>query len=348
MALPVVKSVTDCADFGTTVAPFIPQLQALPQLVLQQITDLEALKSLYLSTNPLITAFALSLALAPIFLVLSEINKNYSQVDRMWSLLPTIYNAHYALWAHMSGLPTQRIDNVLAFSCVWSLRLTFNYWRKGGYEIGSEDYRWEYLRTKISPFLMFVFNVLFISLAQSVLLFAVTTPTYVLLLASKATGQDMTTADIFFARGLMALVLVEFFADQQQWTYQQAKKQYQSTAKVPTGYDREDLDRGFVVSGLWCWSRHPNFAAEQAIWVLLYQWSCFETYTFFNWTFVGALSYLFLFQASTWFTELISAGKYPDYKEYQQRVGKFLPKLFGPGMPPATATTKGEEVKKSK
>lgn len=21
-------------------------------------------------------------------------------------------------------------------------RLTFNYWRKGGYEIGSEDYRW--------------------------------------------------------------------------------------------------------------------------------------------------------------------------------------------------------------
>lgn len=22
------------------------------------------------------------------------------------------------------------------------LRLTFNYWRKGGYSIGSEDYRW--------------------------------------------------------------------------------------------------------------------------------------------------------------------------------------------------------------
>lgn len=34
-----------------------------------------------------------------------------------------------------------------------------------------------------------------------------------------------------------------------------------------------------------------------------------------------------LFQASTWFTELITAGKYPEYPEYKQRVGKFLPKL---------------------
>jgi len=40
------------------------------------------------------------------------------------------------------------------------------------------------------------------------------------------------------------------------------------------------------------------------------------------------MSYLILFQASTWFTELITAKKYDDYKEYQQRVGKFLPKLF--------------------
>lgn len=45
-----------------------------------------------------------------------------------------------------------------------------------------------------------------------------------------------------------------------------------------------------------------------------------------NWTFIGAFSYLVLFQASTWFTELISAEKYPEYKVYQERVGKFLPK----------------------
>jgi hypothetical protein len=44
------------------------------------------------------------------------------------------------------------------------------------------------------------------------------------------------------------------------------------------------------------------------------------------------MSYLILFQASTWFTELITAGKYEDYQEYQQRVGKFVPKLTS-GLP---------------
>jgi steroid 5-alpha reductase family enzyme len=142
MALPAVKTLLECAAFKTTVLPFVPQLYELPQQLLQSYSNLEELRSIYLATNPLISAFAFSLFLAPIFLIVSEINKNYSQVDRLWSILPTIYNAHYCLYAHLSDLPTSRLDNLIACSVVWSLRLTFNYWRKGGYSIGSEDYRW--------------------------------------------------------------------------------------------------------------------------------------------------------------------------------------------------------------
>ncbi|KAI9717734.1 MAG: hypothetical protein M1812_004463 [Candelaria pacifica] len=327
MALPTVKSLADCADFSRTVSPFLPQLSALPSQVWQSIADIQQLKEIYTSTNPLISGLALSLFLAPIFLLAAEINKNYSQVDRFWSLLPTMYNAHFTLYAHMVGLPTQRLDTLLAFSCIWSCRLTFNYWRKGGYSIGSEDYRWQVLREKINPTLFFVFDVLFISLAQSLLLFSITTPTYALLLASKITGNESTTADLLFSRGLVGCVLMAFFADQQQWNFQNAKKDYQKTAKVPSKFQQEDLDRGFLVTGLWSWSRHPNFAAEQTTWVLLYQWACYTTDTFYNWTIIGSICYLILFQASTWFTELVTAKKYPEYAEYQQRVGKFLPRL---------------------
>jgi len=326
MALPVVKSLTDCSDFSTTVLPYIDQLYELPQQILQAYDSPIELQEIYLTTNPLVSAFAFSLLLVPLFLVVSEINKNYSQVDRCWSILPTAYNAHFVLYAHLSGLPTQRLDNLLAFSTVWSLRLTFNYWRKGGYSIGSEDYRWNILRGKISPTLFFLFNVAFISLAQSILLLLISTPTYVVLLASQI-SDTMEISDIIFARVLMGLVLVEFFADQQQWDYQKAKKSYQKTARVPHKFDQVDLDRGFVVTGFWSWSRHPNFAAEQAIWVVLYQWGCWSSEVLYNWTIIGAMSYLFLFQASTWFTELITAGKYPDYEEYQQRVGKFMPRM---------------------
>jgi steroid 5-alpha reductase family enzyme len=109
--------------------------------------------------------------------------------------------------------------------------------------------------------------------------------------------------------------------------YQKAKKSYLKTAKVPHKFEQIDLDRGFIVTGFWAWSRHPNFAAEQAVWVVLYQWSVWATQGLYNWSGVGAMGYLLLFQASTWFTELITAGKYPEYKEYQLRVGKFLPRF---------------------
>lgn len=96
------------------------------------------------------------------------------------------------------------------------MRLTFNYWRKGGYSIGSEDYRWEILREKISPSLFFVFNVVFISLAQSILLFMVSMPAYVLLLTERY-GSEYTLVDTVFPRIMLGLVIVEWFADQQQW-----------------------------------------------------------------------------------------------------------------------------------
>ena len=109
--------------------------------------------------------------------------------------------------------------------------------------------------------------------------------------------------------------------------FQNAKHDYLKTAKNQSGYHQEDFDRGFNVVGLWSWTRHPNFAAEQSVWVTLYAWSCYVTKTYYNWTGIGAAAYLVLFQASTWFTELVSARKYPEYPEYQRRVGKFLPRL---------------------
>lgn len=122
MALPLVKSLADCGDFAKTVEPYIPQLYALPGQVLEAITSPAALKELYIQTNPLISAFAASLVFGFIFLVVSEINKNYSQVDRLWSILPNLYIIHLAGWARLAGVPHSRIDLIAAFTTLWSVR----------------------------------------------------------------------------------------------------------------------------------------------------------------------------------------------------------------------------------
>jgi hypothetical protein len=124
MALPLIKSLADCTDFSKTVLPFVGQLYDLPGQLLQSWNNPIELKILYMATNPMVSAFAFSLVVAAVVLVVSEFNRNYSQVDRLWPILPNLYIAHFAIYAHLSGLDTTRLTNLLGCSTLWSVRIT--------------------------------------------------------------------------------------------------------------------------------------------------------------------------------------------------------------------------------
>ncbi|KAI5853516.1 hypothetical protein BZA05DRAFT_425406 [Tricharina praecox] len=325
-ALPTVSSLVDCTDLTVTVYPYLRQLT--PAHVLPLLRGEIAPTQWYLATNPVISAALFALAVSLVVLVAGEITRNCSQVDRLWSLLPVVYAGHYAAWTHLHGIPSERVDTLATFIGLWGARLTFNYWRKGGYQYGHEDYRWEVLRAKIPAALFPVFNLGFISLFQSFTLMAITCPLYIMLLYSQLPESATTDiVDTIFSRGLVIVLCIEALADQQQWSYQQAKKSYKETGAVAEGFAKEDLDRGFVVTGLWALSRHPNFACEQAIWLGVYQWACLKTDTMYNWSGLGVMAYCAIFLGSTIFTESITAAKYPDYKEYQLLVNKVVPGL---------------------
>ncbi|KAK6363346.1 hypothetical protein TWF730_000782 [Orbilia blumenaviensis] len=308
----------------------------LLQLVQDGVRDIQLVAAgeldfftFYKQTDPFAFTVLASSVLSVIVFIFSEITRNFSQVDRLWSILPAVYICHYSYWANINNLRTDRVDTVAVVSILWSIRLTYNYWRKGGYQWSSEDYRWDVIRKAIGAPAFFLMNLTFISFGQNFLLVAITAPVYLFLILTKNFPQTdaTTTADTVFSRGMMMAVLLEFFADQQQWSFHQAKQKYKKTGTVPLGWDKNELDRGFVYSGLWAFSRHPNFVGEQIFWALLYQWSAFITDSVYNWTGVGALSYLLLFQGSTWLTELITSSKYKDYKVYQKHVSMFLPRV---------------------
>ncbi|KAK7703119.1 hypothetical protein SLS57_011062 [Botryosphaeria dothidea] len=133
---------------------------------------------------------------------------------------------------------------------------------------------------------------------------------------------------------MATLLLIEGVADEQQWRqypfpdgYQTAKKSFNSTEIPPdtSKFSIEELRRGFRTSGLWAYSRHPNVAAEQGIWITLYLWSC--CYAPANWGLAGLIVYLLPFFDSSKMTEAVSAQKYPEYADYQQQVGRFVPKI---------------------
>ena len=121
MPIPAISSLTDSTDYYKTVAAYAPQLYDLPGQLYHSINSIQALKSIYLTTNPLVSGLSFAVASSVIFLAAAEINRNYSQVDRFWSILPTVYNAHFTLYAHLTGIPTERLDALLAASILWSV-----------------------------------------------------------------------------------------------------------------------------------------------------------------------------------------------------------------------------------
>lgn len=123
LPLPPILSPQGAAEFGRTFAPYVlsEQLLQLPSRLFEAGTDLNALQEVYTGTNPQVTAIAFALAISPIYVVIAEITGNYSQVDCSWSILPSIYNLHYYLWAHLTGLPTDRLQTIALFSVAWSV-----------------------------------------------------------------------------------------------------------------------------------------------------------------------------------------------------------------------------------
>jgi steroid 5-alpha reductase family enzyme len=253
--------------------------------------------------------------------VLGEWTGNVSQVDKVWSLLPIVYA--WVVAAHGDYSP--RLFLMAGLVTVWGLRLTWNFSRHGAYRLkfwsGHEDYRWQVLREKPefqTGWKWTLFNLLFISGYQNLLIMLMTLPT---LVALQFNDAPLGVMDYLAAAAMLLLIIFETVADNQQWRFQQAKRALVESGRPLTG----PYAGGFVHTGLWARSRHPNYFAEQGIWIAFYFFSVAASGQWINWSVSGCLLLVILFRGSSSFSEEISAGKYPEYADYQQAVPRFIP-----------------------
>ena len=252
--------------------------------------------------------------------VVGELTRNFSQVDKIWSIMPIVY----ALVTLSSFPNSPRVWIMSILVTIWGLRLSYNFYRKGGYHIipwkGEEDYRWNVLRQnpKLQGFRTTIFNLLFISFFQQVLIMLFSTP---LLLAAKYPQSDLSLLDYIAAAFMLLFILIETLSDNHLFDFHLQKQ----NKKQHDGRFNNSLEKGFMVDHFWKYVRHPNFAAEQSIWVSFYLFSVAASGQWMNWTMSGAILLILLFKGSAEFTESISRKKYPEYEKYQQSVPRFLP-----------------------
>lgn len=271
--------------------------------------------------DPLLIVLAIAGAVSAFCWIASLVTKDTSWVDRLWSIVPAVYVWVFAIAAIVAGEDAARLLIMAVLVTAWGARLTFNFARKGGYT-GMEDYRWAILRGRMSKGQFQLFNLFFIVIYQNALLVLISLPA----LVAWQHSSPLTAWDAVFAVLFVAFLVGEFVADQQQWDFHRAKSAAGGT-----------LEPGFVTTGLWHYSRHPNFFFEQAQWWVFYAFGATAAAGLglwggiLNWTIVGAALLTVLFIGSTVFTESITASKYPAYVDYQRRTSMLVP------LPPRTA-----------
>ena len=161
------------------------------------------------------TLLLVYLVAAGLCFLVSTFSRNYSQVDKLWSLIPMAY-----AWitAVQSGLEPRLVLMALLVSA-WGIRLTYNFSRRGGYSwkfwTGEEDYRWAVLQAKpefAAKWRWVVFNLLFVSYYQMGLILLFTLP-----VVRSMNGAPLGWVDYLLALVIILLLVMETIADQQQW-----------------------------------------------------------------------------------------------------------------------------------
>lgn len=340
------------------------EIQTLMLCVAGQGNVPHSIGQCYYEFNALTVGYAICILLIVYCFVWSIIGNNCSKVDQIWSIAPVLYCWHF--YFHYTGLDTSnavhyRLLLLSILATLWGARLTFNFWRKDGYGtffVHEEDYRWPILRAKMHPAVFLLFNFSFIAVYQNLLLYWIAVPAYEVMKASPA----LTAFDASIAVTFAALLAMETLADEQHWAFQQAK--HALTAAQRSSHPDPQIRQGFFQSGLFKYSRHPNYFAEQSMWVCVYLFSLSPAWNnsldssttdsstaaaivgvctslmdcaYVNWTCLGCLQLILLFQGSMAFGESITRAKYPEYAQYQQTTSQCIPL-------PAFAST---DVKKS-
>ena len=256
----------------------------------------------------------LCIALAFLAWLLSVLTKEYSWVDRLWSTVPIVYVGYVAFDA---GFENPRLNLMAVLVALWGLRLSFNFWRKGGFAKGGEDYRWEILQERLGPSKFQILNATFIAPYQMFLIWLFTSPVH----AAWTHQGPLQTLDYIAALFFIVFLFGETLADEQMWVFQQ-DKQIKRAQNIP-------VEPPFFCSGLYRISRHPNYFCELGQWWVFYLFAVSASHQWLHWSGFGFVLLTALFHSSVQFSESISASKYSGYADYQEKVSRMIPFLKG-------------------
>jgi steroid 5-alpha reductase family enzyme len=255
--------------------------------------------------HPLLTIFVADVAATIMVFLFSYARNNSSVYDAYWSVAP-IAIAAYLVHISSPHIPVVRQALVCGAVIFWGVRLTFNWWRQWT-GIKHEDWRYVQLKEQtgtrywlVSFAGIHLFPTLLVYLGCISLFPALTWGT-----------QELNLLDALALAVTGFAIWLEATADVQLYRF----VRYQKT------------EGAILNTGLWAYSRHPNYLGEILFWWGLYLFALAAD-TGFYWCIIGPVSITILFVfISIPLHDKRSLARRPAYAEHMKKVPALIPRF---------------------
>ena len=234
----------------------------------------------------------------------SLIYKNSSLIDPFWSVMPFFIFLYLVFNVQVEESLTSRSILIGIPITYYAMRLTWN-WAKGWEGLNDEDFRYVNLYAIFGNFKWFI-NLFGIHLFPTFIVNACLFPLYY---AISINSEPLNFIDWFFCIFTIFAVILEHVSDEQMHKFRANQENMSKTMK----------------SGLWKYSRHPNYLGEILFWFGIFGFSLSQSFENW-WLIIFPLSMLLLFVLSSIpMMDNRSLGRREDYFEYMQKTPSLLP-----------------------
>ena len=197
-----------------------------------------------LGQDPIWDMFWADIAATLAIFIFSRLYKNSSFYDAYWSVIPPLIALYWALEATASGVEVTRAWLVIILVWLWGIRLTAN-WATFWPGLQHEDWRYGPIKDNAGK-LDSLADFSAIHLFPTVIVFISCLPIYA---AVAMDARPLNWLDYVAAAVTALAILIELVADIQLHRFLNHRKEGE-----------------IMKTGLWAYSRHPNYFGEWLFW----------------------------------------------------------------------------------
>lgn len=236
----------------------------------------------------------------------SRLLHNSSCYDPYWSVLPPFLVVFWLLAAaDVDGVDDGRVVLLVLVVLVWAVRLTGN-WLHDWPGLHHEDFRYPGVRESAGRFELLA-DMVGIHLVPTLIVFLGLVPAYAVLTRP---GEPVNWLDAVATVVGIGAALLQLVADAQMRAFIRTRQPGQA-----------------MESGLWAWSRHPNYFGEVSFWWSLALFGIAGAPGDWWWLVVGGIAMTVMFQAASIpMMEKRSLERRPTYQDVIDRVPRLVPR----------------------